>query len=48
MGKLITNLAFITMLSTPAVAMAKAAHSPQLGLGIIGAAVVASVVHVLF
>jgi len=48
MGKLITNLAFVTMVSTPAIAMAKAAHSPEVGLGILGAAIAASVVHVLF
>jgi hypothetical protein len=48
MGKVITNLAFITMISTPAIAMAKAAHSPQLGAGIVGAAIAAGVVHVLF
>ncbi len=48
MGKIITNLAFITMISTPAIAMAKAAHSPQLGVGIVGAAIAAGVVHVLF
>jgi hypothetical protein len=48
MGKVITNLAFITMVSTPAIAMAKAAHSPEVGLGILGAAIAASVVHVLF
>ena len=37
MGKVITNLAFLTMISTPAIAMAKAAHSPELGVGIAGA-----------
>jgi hypothetical protein len=48
MGKLITNFAFITMISTPAIAMAKAAHSPEIGVGILGAALAAGVVHVLF
>ena len=48
MGKLITSLAFLTMISTPAIAMAKAAHSPELSLGIVGAAIAAGVVHVFF
>jgi len=48
MGKLITNFAFVAMISTPAIAMAKAAHSPHVGLGILGAAVAAGVVHVFF
>ncbi len=48
MGKLITNLAFLTIISTPAIAMAKAAHSPELGFGIVGAALAAGVVHVFF
>ncbi|ARN80369.1 hypothetical protein B1812_03930 [Methylocystis bryophila] len=48
MGKLITNLAFITMISTPAIAMAKATHSPEVGVGILGAALAAGVVQVFF
>ena len=47
MGKLITNLALLTMISTPAIAMAKSAHSPGIALGIVGAVLAAGVVHVL-
>ena len=48
MGKLLTKLAFLTMISTPAIAMAKAAHPPEIGVGIVGAvALAAGVVHLL-
>lgn len=47
MGKLITNLTLLTMISTPAIAMAKSAHSPAIGVGIVCAALAAGVVHVL-
>ena len=47
MSKLIANLALLTMISTPAIAMAKSAHSPAIGVGIIGAVLAAGFVHVL-
>jgi len=47
MGKLITNLAFLTLISTPAIAMAKAAPSMGMGVGIVVAALAASLVHLL-
>ena len=39
MGKLVTNVALLTMISTSAIAMAKAAH--------LGAALASGLVHVL-
>jgi hypothetical protein len=48
MRKVVTNLALLTMISTPAIAMAKAAHSPEVGIGIVGVALAAGVVHLLF
>ena len=40
MGKLVTNVALLTMISTPAIAMAEAAH-------FVGAALAAALVDVL-